>query len=916
MKFPRWRQRKENELEAEIRSHLDEAIRERVERGETPEEARANALREFGNVGLVKEITRQMWGWASLDRLQQDLKFALRVFLKKPGVALVAVLTLGIGVGVNAALFTVFNAFVLKPLPIQDPASLVNLTGVDKQGEKHRLFSYLDYLDLRQQTRVFSDVVAWNKARVTLGDAPPNLGDGDAFAPGYEYLFGQIVSGNYFSALGAEMALGRPFSENEDVRPGEHPVVVLSHSFWKRRFKSDEQIIGRAIELHGFPFTVIGVTAPEFIGVTPDVPSFWAPLMMRDQFFQAGAWGHGRWRTDRSTDVVDLLGRLKDGFTREQAEADTKLLIGRLAQTYPRDGCKTGVRLESAGTLTTINEDLKPVVLGLSLCFGLVLLIACANVTNLLLARAAFRRREIAVRLALGASRWRVVRQLLTESLLLAFAGGAAGTLLADWTLRTLYPIALSSVPIPEGLSEQFSINLSLDWRVFGFTFLLASAAGVAAGLVPALQTSKPDLTSALKDDGPNLGRHFNHSRLRSGLVVLQIAVCLTLLIGAGLLLRNLRRVQTIDTGMTIKNVFAVGVGVSGIDRNNLIRIGELRKQLAERLRAAPGVVSLSEAQHQPLSGGMGGTSVTLPGQATAGDLREARMNFVSADYFDTLNIRLQSGRFFTAEEDRAGTRVVVVSEATARHYWPDANPVGQRIGVGAASQRAPTASIEEERAASAQYPQYTVIGVVRDARSRWIFQKDETFLYLPFPPDLHWIQYLLVRTAGDPTSVMSRIREMGATIDPAVRVTAQRLEDHLVVQMYPFRALSWLSGALGMLALLLAAGGLAGVMSFLVAQRVYEIGVRVALGAQPKDVIALFLKQGLRLTLLGVLLGWLGGAAISRMLAALLVDITPLDPVAFGGTALFLFTVALLACWIPARRALKVDPIVALRAE
>lgn len=849
-----------------------------------------------------------------MQTLWQDLRYGARMLMKKPGVTAVAVLTLALGIGVNSALFTVFAAFVLKPLPLKDPGSLVSLEGLNAQGQRRRLYSYLDYIDYRAQNTVFAELIAWNKVRVTLGEAAPNQNDSDAFVPGYEYLFGQLVSGNYFAALGAEMTLGRPFHAAEDAKPGEQPVVVLSYGCWQQRFNADPQIIGRTVSLQGQPFTIVGVTAREFIGTTPDAPAFWAPLMMRDQLIQAGGWGHGRWLTDRQTEVFTLLGKLKAGVTRAQAQTELELITGRLARSYPHEDRKTGVRLERAGTFVTLDEDLMALVVPLLIGFGLVLLIACANVANLLLARAAGRQREIGVRLALGASRWRIVRQLLTESLLLAGAGGAAGMLLAAWTLSVLYPVVLAAVPLPEGLAAGFTLNLEPDWRVFGFTLVLAAVAGIAAGLAPALQASKPALTAALKDEGSTFGQHLSQSRLRSALVVAQIAVCLTLLIGAGLLVRNLRRVQTIDTGMTTKNLFSVAAGLSGGGKEkNALREAELRRLLAERLRATPGVLGVSEAQQQPLSGGMGNTTVTLPGK----QLQEARFNFVAPEYFETLGISLRSGRAFTAQEVRAGAQVVVISEATARRFWPGVNPIGQRLGIAAARKRQEGAPApEDERTLAASYPQYEVIGVARDTRSRWVFQRDETFLYVPFPPGSRSNQYLLVRTAGEPFSVMNQVRDLAATIDPALRVAAQRTEDHLALQLAPFRALAWLSGVLGVLALLLAGVGLSGVMSFLVTQRTREIGIRVALGAEPAAVVRLFLWQGLRLTVVGIVCGWLGGAVISRLLAVVLIDLSPLDPVAFGGTAAFLLTVALLACYLPARRAAKVDPMIALRYE
>ena len=849
-----------------------------------------------------------------METLFKDIRYGMRSLLKRPGFTAVAVITLALGIGVNAALFTVFDAFVLKPLPLKDPDRLFNFAGADASGFRQRLFSYPDYLEYREQADTFSELVAWNKVRATLGEAPPNQDDGPAFAEGYEYLFGQIVTSNYFTALGAEMTLGRGFRPGDDLA-SEQPVVVLSYGFWKRRFNSDPQLIGKTIVLQGQPFTVIGVTAREFIGTTPDVPSFWAPLMMRDHLIQAGGWGHKRWLTDRNTEVLTLLARLRSGVTRPQAEAVAQIVTDRLAKSYPATGRKTTVSLESGATFVTVDKDVLQLIVPLLLGFGLVLVIACANVANLLLARAARRQRELGVRLALGASRWRVVRQLACESLMLALAGGGIGLLFAVWTLSVLFPIVLSSLPLPGELASEFALNLTPDWRIFGFTLLIAGVAGIAAGLAPALQASKPDLTTALKEEGSALHANLSQSRLQNTLVVTQMSVCLSLLVGAGLLFKNMRSIETADTGMITKNVFAIAVGVSGSRTEKADnRANELRQQLADRLRATPGVTVVSECYRQPLSGEMGKTLVSLPGEI-ADRRSEARFNFVSAEYFQSLTIPIVRGRAFTTQEVTTQASLVVISEATAQHYWPGADPLGKRIGIAAGTPLTQGEASKTPNDASPIYQQYEVIGIARDVRSRWVWQKDETFIYLPSPPSSS-SEYLIVRTQNDPASAMGSVRGAAAAIDPSLRVSVRRVDESLAYQTAPFRALAWLSGGLGILALLLASVGLYGVMSFVVASRTREIGIRVALGAKPVDVLRMFLLQGLRLTALGMLLGLAGGALISRLLATVLIDLSPLDPLAFGSVSLFLAMVALLATYLPARRATRVEPLVALRYE
>jgi predicted permease len=833
--------------------------------------------------------------------LLQDLKYALRSLRKNCSFTAVTVLTLALGIGINTALFTVFDAFVLKPLPLKDPSTLVNFEGRDKFGQRHRVFSYLDYLEYRQQGSVFSDLIAWNKVSVTLGEAPPNDADDFTLAEGYEHLFGQIVSVNYFSALGADMQLGRGFSPNED-QPGESSAVVLSHAFWQRRFNSQASIVGSNIRLHGHPFTVIGVTAPGFIGTTPDPPAFWAPLMARDKLIQAGGWGHKTWLTERDVDVFTLTGRLAPNVSRPQAEAAVQLTTDRLAQTYPSENRKIAVRLERGGTFVTVDEDISALILPLIIGFGLVLLVACANVANLLLARAVGRQREIGVRLALGARRWRVIRQLLTESILLSVLGGIAGLLVAIWALRIIYPIVLSSFPVPE-LAAGFALNLSPDWRIFSFTLLIAAIAGTAAGLAPAIQASRPDVITALKDETSR--GYLSKSRLRSGLVVAQVAVSLSLLIAAGLLAMNLRRVQRIDTGMNTRKLFSVAVGLSRsekqVDETREIR---LKQQLLERLRGLPEVASVSEAYQQPLSGNMGNKLVLLPGDAVDHP-RETRFNFVSAEYFQTLAVPIVRGRPFTAQEVESGDPVVVVSETAASRFWPGQNAIGQRIDIENDS---------TQTDASPSYSQFEVVGVARDTRSRYVWQKDERFVYVPVPSAK--TRYLLIQTRNDSAATMSIVRSLASSIDPELRTSVRRIEDSLTTQTAPFRALAWLSGAVGLLALVLASLGLYGVTSFLVARRTHEIGIRMALGAQGRDVVRMFLRNGLRLTVVGVVLGLGGGAVLARLLVSVLVDLSALDPFVFVTASLFLCLVAVVTILLATRRATRVDPMVALRYE
>ena len=888
-----WRQ----EWEAELR-HREELL------------AQWDRLDWRAKLDLLWRSTSAFWDalWLQPKRLEdemfQDLRFGARMLMKKPGFTLIAILTLALGIGLNTALFTIFDAFVLKPLPLKDADSIVNITRRNREGERNRLFSYLDYLDYRDRNTVFAGLVAQNEFTAPFGDQA--AADDSPVLPG-NFGFGRMVSGNYFSVLGAEMAMGRGFLPDEEKTPGARPVLVLSHICWERRFNSDPQIVGKTIKLAGLPFTIIGVTARGFVGAEPNSPQFWIPLVMRDQV--VGGWNRRVWLTERKADSFILVGRLKPGVSRQQAEAEMNVIAQQLVQQYPDPQRKTRVSVEHGATFVQIDDNIMTLAAPLMTAVGLILLIACVNVTNLLLARAAGRQREISVRLALGASRWRVVRQLLTESILLSTLGGAAGLLVSMWTMRTLYPVVLARLPIPRALVEQFALNLEPDYRVFGFALLVSFIAGVAAGLAPALQASRPDLNAALKDEGSTFGGRLSQSRLRNALVVAQIAVCLTLLIAAGLLVRNLIRVQTIDTGLVTRNVFTLFIR-SQTAQPDPDRDVELRRQLAARLRALPGVKTVSQANRQPLTGAMDTTPITIAGrEQPAGHPLRAGFNAVSANYFQTLGLRITRGRGFTEQEAQANAPVALISESTARRFWPSEEAIGKRIGIGAAS--APDMA---SAAAATNFPQYEIIGVTNDTRQGWVWQRDETFLYIPLRANSG--EWLIVSADGDARSIMMMARSEALALDPNLFVIPRLVADSLDFQMAPFKAVALLAGVLGALALLLASIGLYGVMSFVVSQRTREIGIRVALGARNRDVIALFLRQGARLIAIGVFLGLAGGAAISSLLAVVLVDISQFDPLAFCCVAAFLTAVALSACYAPARRATKVDPMIALRRD
>lgn len=857
----------------------------------------------------------------------QDLRFGVRMLLKNPGFSVVVLLTLAFGIGVNTALFTVFNALVLKPLPLKDADSFVVVLGVAQPGQRARRFSFPDYQDYAARNQSFSGLTLMSEVSATLGIEHKQLSerasqrasegarDGQAQREEFGVVNCQLVAANYFSVLGAEMVLGRGFLPEEERTPNTHPVAVLSHYFWERSLNRDSQVIGRTIRLAGQPFTIVGVTSQEFVGTEFVRPVCWLPLMMREAFSPTKAGAN--WTTDRTLTSFNMFGRLKPGVAVAQAQADLSQLTAQLAQEHPNKSAdasrNAAVQLTRAPSFTANDndDDTGEVMLLLPLSVALVLLIACANVANLMLARAANRQKEIATRLALGATRWRIVRQLLTESVLIALAGGVLGLLLAWWALSVLYPLLLAQVPIPAVFRASLALNLSPDYRVFGFALLMALLAGGAAGLAPAWQASRPNLASAIKGEGSVFGEHLSQSRLRNALIVTQLAFSLVLLVSAGLLVRNLQKLQTVDTGYETARLFTIEADL-GLPRPELLGQAEVfRQQLETRLRALPNVQAVSRTSHPPLEGGARRTFVTLPGHSDAQNMPLAQFARVSSTHLATLGVPLLHGRNFTEQEAAAGARVAVISAATARKYWPQFNDLSQAIGQ--------SLSIRlnfDEAPNPATFPVYQIIGVTRDLRSGVVFSPDGPFIHLPFQPGKSGGEYLLVRTRTEASRVMAMTYTEAAALDPNATLAMRATAENVALQNMPFRVAAKLALTLGLLALALAAIGLYGVLSFVVTQRTREIGVRVALGAQPHGILALFIKQGLRLIAVGIFMGLLGGAAIARLLAFMLVDLSPFDPLTFSGVSLCLIGVALLAAWLPARRAARVDPMIALRHD
>ncbi len=818
-----------------------------------------------------------------METLLKDLRYGIRSLLKQPGFASVAVLSIALGIGVNTTIFSFVNATLFRPLPFPESDQLVRLWDGNSA-------SYPDYVAYRDESKVFSSLVAYAQRPLSL-----NV-NGES-----ERIYGEIVTGNYFDVLKVKPAIGRGFLEEEDRTPGTHPVVVLSNAIWRRQFNSDSAILGKGIKLNNYSFTVIGVMPEKFVGaslISP--PDVWVPMMM-EPIVDRGS----RALTSPDEGWLMMLGRLRPDVKLAGAQAAVATIASRLHQarrerhSEPEQVDRRIVAVAEARGLMVPPEGRVPVFLAITIVMavvGLVLLVACANVANMLLARAVTRRKEIAVRLALGAGRWRIIRQMLTESVLLSLIGGVGGLLLAGWSTNLLATLMPQSFP-----GNSIAPDISLDARVFLYTFLLSAVTGVIFGLAPALQTSKPDVVATLKDGALSFGSGRTRFTLRNLLVVTQVAISMLLLVVAGLFLRNLRNTQHAEPGFVTDTSLMMSFDL-GLARYDMARGQMFEEQLLQRVRSLPQVQAASLAEYVPLNDAGTLTPLYVEGEPIPDRFDDDSLlssNTVSLDYFRTLSIPLMKGRDFNSSDTASSPEVIIVNETLARRIVPDGNAVGKRIRMDSKGDF------------------LEVVGVVRDIKYRQLSEKPPFFGYLPLSQRYRPAMTLHVRTPSDPVAAINQVRGEIKALDSDLPLTGVKtMQEHMRLPLAPAKLLALLSSTFGILALLLASIGLYGVMAYLVGSRTREIGIRMALGAQTSGVRRLVIVQGMRLALSGVAVGTLAALAFTRVLGGLLYGVSATDPFTFAGVVVLLASVALLACLVPAWRATRVDPLVALRYE
>jgi predicted permease len=871
------RRRLEGDLDEELRSHLEMAVELNVSKGMSPGDARREALRGFGGVEQTKDLYRDQRGLPMIESIFQDLRFGLRMLRRSPGFSILAILCLTLGIGANAAVFSWIEGILFRPYPaVAHQERLLALGGTARGEPGGTPLSWPDFIDLQRNCTLFDSFFVSKITGTTL-----SIGDRA------EVTTGSIVSANYFDAIGVHPILGRGFERGEDSGQSAHPVAVISYQLWQRRFKSDPQIIGKTQRLNGVYHTIIGVAPEGFYGTFVGwAMQFWVPASM-EEIFESGGYK----LEDRGARWIESYARLKPGVTRQQAQQEISAVAQRLEADYPETNRGRGIKLwplwqtpfNNAHTLLPTLEIMLAVVV-------FVLLIACANVGNLLLVRSFARRHEMTVRLAIGAGRGRLLRQLFTEGLILSAFGAAGGLLVAHWCRHALVLL----FPARGGVSMH--LLGEIDWRVLALSAGVCVIATLLVGLVPAMQTGKLDLASSLKADSAGVVGGHARAWVRSGLVVLQVSLSFVLLVGAGLLLHSLQKIRNTSPGFSTHEVLDTGVNLvaAGYDAQ---RAQNFQDELLDRVRALPGVESAAFARMTPLSyGSYSETLISVDGYEPPPDEQPTiEYNEVGPDYFVTMGIPLMSGREFTRADDEKAALVAVVNETMAAQYWRGRNPIGERVQV-------------KER-------WMQVVGIAKDSKYQSVRETPKPFFYVPLRQNSSRGVGLYIRTPlSAQTMASALVREVHA-IDPNLALyEVITLQEQLDRSTSSQLVAVTLVGVLSALALLLAAIGLYGVMSYVVSQSTRELGLRMALGADPSNLLRLVLSRGLALTAGGLLLGAAMALSLTRLMGNLLYNVNPREPLVFAAAFAVMMLASLAACFLPAWRATRTDPARALR--
>jgi putative ABC transport system permease protein len=864
--------RVEQEFTEEIQAYLEMLTEIKIREGLTPQEARRTALIELGGVEQVKERVREIRMGQFIETTWQDIRCGVRALVKSPVFTAVTVLSLALGIGANTAIFSVVNGLLLRPLPYPDAERIVDVWHTPPQqsfpGLKTFSVSPANYLDWKAQSNSFEQMAVFTDMGLSLTTS------GDPLS-----LNGAAVSSDFFSVLRSNVIAGRTFSAEEE-QPGREQVAVIGYGLWQRAFGANPNIIGQTLTLNSRNFTVVGIMPSGF--QFPLEAELWVPL----------AWGDNERKTRSVHDYV-VIARLKQNVSLQQAQAEMSTISSRLEQQFPEENKGWGA------VVIPLRDDLvgdvRPALLVLFCAVGFVLLIACANVANLMLSRGFNRQKEIALRTALGATRVRLVRQLLTESVLLALSGGLLGLLLAGWGIKMLVQMSSGSLPNAG--------DIGVDSWALGFTLAVSFGAGIVVGIVPALQFTRANIGETLKQGSGRTGGSPIKQHTRKALVISEVALSLILLIGAGLMIRSFWKLQNVDPGFDTRNALTMSLVLSWVRYSEPHQVLAFVDRALEQIRAVPGVVSVGITTKVPLTGGGSTQPFSIEGRP-AGAVAEqamAQTRYISPDYFRATGIPLRQGRFFSDQDRDSSVPVVIISEAMARRFWPGENPIGRRL----------TPSFHLKQGAR------EIVGVVGDIKSSGLDADASAMMYLPFKQSPRPFISFVARTASDPQNFVQPVSKAIYSIDKEQALTDVRTMEQVVARSMSSRRFNMtLLITFAGVALVLASIGVYGVMNYTVMLRKRELGIRLALGAQKMDVLRLVLGQGLTLTLIGVGAGLLSAYGVTRLMASLLYGVTATDYLTFVSVSAVLIAVGLLASYLPARRATKVDPMIALRTE